>query len=332
MFESLGGNIDQIETAYDIETSDFRSMFESNRTLLFQQHKDAPLIFKSKQHEQLEDHPLRSEYLSHLNRKYKGYPAGVEHNKTSILPLIHGTDESIAWKIARGGFGIVSSVDPGIFGRGIYFTSVSSYAMLYAKYSANPSLVIALVNPGNSYPVTEDPDHQKRSLKGKACQVGYQSHYSVVSGGVPTKQVTLTSKDEMVVFEKAQALPKYIIVLKKYQPTRGRQEEDKEEDGDNEEKETKDENEEDAQNGVPIDGKDEVIEQLRKENEELKKKNEQLEKLIKVGGGSGNEVCFFGFSFLFFLLSLNCLFLTTISCWSIFLVVCVIDCSEVEHR
>ena len=75
-------------------------------------------------------------------------------------------------------------------------------------------VVIALVNPGNFYPTTESPKDTERGFMGKKCKGGYQSHYTVVGDGkYPSSIVTDTAHDELVVFQDAQALPKYIVRL-----------------------------------------------------------------------------------------------------------------------
>ena len=130
--------------------------------------------------------------------------------------MVHGTTEGIAWKIAQSGFGTTGTRDAGFYGAGIYFTSRVSYARQYCDMAPDHevTMVIALVNPGNFYPTTEHPN-TKGGFMGKKCKGGYQSHYTVVGDGIyPSTTVTDTSHDELVVFQDAQALPKYIVILR----------------------------------------------------------------------------------------------------------------------
>jgi len=82
-------------------------------------------------------------------------------------------------------------------------------------------LILAVVIPGNIYPVTEDHEGLD-SLKGKPCKgVGYQSHYTNVHStfGPPNfgrvcNPPTEDCYDELVVFQDAQTLPLFIIEYK----------------------------------------------------------------------------------------------------------------------
>lgn len=226
----LGGNPSKIGSAFDLEDPGFRGMFESHRGFLYQQHHLSPDLFKKKDHDKMEDAALRSEYLNRLNGRCQGFSAlnlqgkpfegTSEDEKTQVVPMAHGTREAVGWKIAQSGFGIVSSLDVGWYGQGIYFTSDINYAQEYAEKSTQDCsklhrvkvLLIALANPGNSFPVTEDPSGPG-GFRGKNCRTGYQSHYSVVNTlGFPSRQANQSgTKDELVVFELAQALPKYLI-------------------------------------------------------------------------------------------------------------------------
>jgi len=142
----------------------------------------------------------------------------------------HGTSESVALKIIRGGFGNASATDNGFFGRGIYFTSSMEYAADYAVYTGGSDrfvLVLALVSPGNSLPVTESPEGDStKNYYGKAGEKGYQSHYTTVKyqgwesktpvnkDSIPTWNDDLAKGkivDELVLFEGAQVLPLFLV-------------------------------------------------------------------------------------------------------------------------
>jgi len=111
---------------------------------------------------------------------------------------------------------------------GIYFTSYLAYAHWYAKEDSDGlrPIIIALTIPGNMFPVVERADDKKQSFMGKPCHTGYQSHDTVVhrkgkkkghvappsqlaSGQTAGEEVA----DELVVFESAQALVKYVIYV-----------------------------------------------------------------------------------------------------------------------
>ena len=84
--------------------------------------------------------------------------------------------------------------------------------------------MIALVIPGNSYPITEVPHlpdgkSNPKGFLGKACQAGYQSHFTIVKGedisnAFPVETPDFdpaTVADELVVFETAQTLPLFVF-------------------------------------------------------------------------------------------------------------------------
>jgi len=141
--------------------------------------------------------------------------------------MFQGTSKSTASKIAQTGFSTVATLDDGFYARGIYFTSDIEYASYYSKLANKGKteiayLILAFVSPGHIYPVTESPK-DKHSLRGKAGVIspGYQSHYVCVGGpgslliGFPSPQGNKDFVDELVLFQDAQALPKYIIA---YEP------------------------------------------------------------------------------------------------------------------
>jgi len=227
LFRLLGGNFDEIGNVFDIEDSTMQHMFEGYRTTIHRQHHSSPLEFKRDHHRQRDGVELRERYLEHLEGNYAEYELqGSEEGKCRVLPVVHGTKEFVAWKIAHGGFGIVAGVDAGFYGQGIYFSSAVDYVKPYSHPTStdySSVLVISLVTPGNAFPVTEAPGSEG-SLLGSKCQLGYQSHYVVVTGdGKPALTVTPQSVNEVVVFQSAQVFPKFIVYLKgaTFRPSQG---------------------------------------------------------------------------------------------------------------
>jgi len=126
--------------------------------------------------------------------------------------VVQGTSEDAAFRIIKNGFGTVASLDDGWYGRGMYFTTHAGYAAAYARPSPHGKVfVIALVIPGNAFPVVESPE-DAGSLHGQACTKGYQSHYlQVRADGMPVSQSSDTAADELVVFEGWQTLPLFLV-------------------------------------------------------------------------------------------------------------------------
>ena len=141
--------------------------------------------------------------------------------------MIQGISENAGHRIAKNGFGTVATLDPGWYGQGIYFTSRMAYASRYARPARDGSLLfmVSVVIPGNVLPITETPYTKPPLVNpagylGKPCKAGYQSHYTVVdssvhSFGLPTEGTsTVTSFDELVVFEPTRCLPLFLVYAK----------------------------------------------------------------------------------------------------------------------
>lgn len=131
-----------------------------------------------------------------------------------ILPTVHGTGMSVAWKIAESGFVSLASLDAGYFGQGIYFTSSALYALPYARQKEDPAIVVSFVMPGNIYPVTENHKGEDTLMGAPIKQPGYNSHYAIT-----TQQGDICSKpqtpcfDELVIEQEAQIVPAFIFKL-----------------------------------------------------------------------------------------------------------------------
>ena len=81
--------------------------------------------------------------------------------------MAHGTSREAAFSIVGGGFGTVCAVDAGWYGQGIYFTvrnlrclwyqscaqNSLTYACNYDTTKGEKTVVLALVTPGNVFPV-----------------------------------------------------------------------------------------------------------------------------------------------------------------------------------
>jgi len=165
-----------------------------------------------------EDHKESREWL--LERFHKQAQRFQWNSKTteltpSVFGMCHGTSLDVVWNICQNGFTTVSTIDQGWYGKGVYFTSSKEYAYAYSK-SSPKVMILALVIPGNIYPVIEHPQKDE-SYMGAACRSGYQAHGTIVSGstkefGYPiNKGWTEKKYDELVVFQDAQAIPKYVI-------------------------------------------------------------------------------------------------------------------------
>jgi len=135
-----------------------------------------------------------------------------------IIPVVHGTDEPIAWKIATSGFASLSILDSGYYGKGIYFSTSAQYTLPYFGTKRSPVILICLAVPGNPYPVIEPPSAEI-NWSGKHMAGGHQSHYVVTTKkGLPfTEQDYVEKKekvyDELVLQQDAQVVPIFLLKI-----------------------------------------------------------------------------------------------------------------------
>jgi len=193
---------------------------------LIEKFRSSPQLFKKETWKNKQDVQDRQWVHDQYTKSTQIFEDWSEDKEVPIIPMFHGTTKATGLKIAQTGFSTVATLDDGFYARGIYFTSDFDYASYYSSLSGkgkNPCIVVAFVSPGNAYPVLESPVHPN-TLKGKAGVInpGYQSHFVCVWGTKSNKQVgwpcppgTKKFTDELVLFQDAQALPKYIITVEK---------------------------------------------------------------------------------------------------------------------
>ena len=150
-----------------------------------------------------------------------------EIHKTRVLPLWHGFDnEAKGRSICQIGFVIPGKTDQGgqftdigFFGSGIYFSTSAKYAVnVYSKQSGH--VLLAWVSMTEPYPVVWN-EYQK--LSGKGSYQFYNAHYIPVASRnpsdpfepnyYPAKPSEQAMCDEVVVFQKMQALPRFWVEL-----------------------------------------------------------------------------------------------------------------------
>jgi len=132
-----------------------------------------------------------------------------------VIPAAHGTGLSIAKAISKTGFAALSSLDSGFFGKGIYFSTSSKYALPYATLQPDPVIIISYIVPGNIYPTSEQ--HKgPNSLAGKPLKTpGYNSHYVLTrtDGFALSNPTESPFYDEIVLPEECQVVPAFIVIL-----------------------------------------------------------------------------------------------------------------------
>jgi len=172
-----GGSLDDVEEAFALHNPNSLKMFDGFRANLYAKEITAPCLFKRDHWRQKENANVRADFVA----EHEKHLAKFDWNTTEQLKvslMVQGTTTEAGWSIARGGFGVVSSIgDYGWFGRGIYTTSHLKYASKYAETKAGdiktPALLICVIIPGNILPVVEV------TYYGKPVANGYQSHFTI---------------------------------------------------------------------------------------------------------------------------------------------------------
>jgi len=185
--------------------------------------KTNPSQFFSKSWKNFPDVELRQEIINHFNKKLSEWKwnENLTLECSPVLPVVHGTELTIAWKIAEEGFAALSTLDKGYFGKGIYFSTSAKYVTQYllSYYMKRPTILICLIIPGNVYPVTESPNSEK-SIMGHSLISGYQSHYAVTTNeGFPFTKKDYEQEepkyDEVVIGQESQVVPIFLLEMRK---------------------------------------------------------------------------------------------------------------------
>lgn len=134
-----------------------------------------------------------------------------------IVAMWHGTKPAILGSIFRTGFANLASTDPGFYGKGIYSTWEAEYA--HRVYSQG-ALLVNFVACFSAYPVI-DGDLSK--LAAGANYQNYDGHFIPVKPQDPHNPQEVNyypcaaheqaTYHELVVFESAQCLPRYLVEL-----------------------------------------------------------------------------------------------------------------------
>jgi len=133
--------------------------FQNLRKLYSSQLTETPDKFYSQKWKDNDDTGMRSRTM----KKFMELTHHWEWNRDlkiqdiPILAMVHGTDKAIADNISNQGFASLSDLDAGYYGNGIYFTSSARCTIPYLARKKNPVIIVALVIPGNPYPVIEHP-------------------------------------------------------------------------------------------------------------------------------------------------------------------------------
>ncbi len=145
-----------------------------------------------------------------------------DYPSVSLLPMWHGTKTAIVDSIFRSGYASLATTDNGFFGKGIYGAHEAEYSSrVYAKEGG--ALILNWTACFSAYPVI---DGDMKKLEGKDSYSNYDAHFVPVAPRnpdnpnedtyYPTKPNEPHQYTELVVFQSAACLPRYLVQL---QPT-----------------------------------------------------------------------------------------------------------------
>jgi len=204
---------------YAIHNAGLKSIFEQTRMKLERRLQYESSLFGKKTWNNEEE--WRSWVLDKLRNKVEEFSHNQDR-KVKTLPVLQGLrNPEVAWKIAQTGMAILSQLDDGYYGNGMYFTSSAEYAVdLYTSPSPQQeyrTLIICWILLGNVYPCIEAPSKDSpNSFYGKPVKVPHDAHYVVVEkSGMPCPPFKEPNFDEYVVKEEGQVLPVFVLYVKK---------------------------------------------------------------------------------------------------------------------
>ncbi len=162
-----------------------------------------------------------------LTRPFSPLSIQVEEEKktlssSKVLPLWYGTSSKKAQSISSSGF--TNCEKDGYFGNGMYFTDSAHYASMNNK----GFLLLSWVSMREPFPVVSDTIPPRlcadiMALKGKEAYQYYDTHFIPVASCLPASADTIDyfpctpnqkpDCHQIVVFQKSQALPSFIIEL-----------------------------------------------------------------------------------------------------------------------
>ena len=140
-----------------------------------------------------------------------------DYPNVKLLPLWHGTSPEVIISILKTGYANLATTDDGYFGKGLYSALEAEYA--HRVYSKG-TLVLNWVSMFSNYPVIHG---DMNKLMGKGNYQNYDAHFvpvippnpNITDGVVyhPCKPDQQPHYTEVLVFESAQCLPRYLVQL-----------------------------------------------------------------------------------------------------------------------
>jgi hypothetical protein len=206
-----------------IHNSQMARLFEGRVDLLQKRHGNPAFIPKWDKESQTTDQLSQRKDVIELVKTMSKPHTHKNTPNVSLLPLWHGTKKEILESIFTTGYANLATTDSGFFGKGLYNAGEAEYS--YRVY-AQGALIINWVAVYSVFP-TIHGDMDK--LKGKGNYQNYDGHFVPVYPKNPNNPheavyypCTPQQKHvytELVVFDPAQVLPRYLITLQPALPS-----------------------------------------------------------------------------------------------------------------
>jgi TPR repeat protein len=199
--------------------------FANNLGLLNKRHDNLAFIAKWRQqgHEpaDVQDHRQATHDLLFTKKMVESHHRDPNAPHVMLLPLWHTTNETILDSLFTTGFANLATVDSGYFGKGLYSAGEAAYSYgVYGKMYQRSALLMNWVAAYSVYPVI---DGDKPKLQGQGNYGNHDAHFIPVVPRDPNNPDEVDflpcipkqphKYTEMVVFEKAQCIPRYWVEL-----------------------------------------------------------------------------------------------------------------------
>ena len=214
-----GYEVASVEVIYN---PDLNRQFAIQMKLL--QQRDKNKVFAPKWGEEMEDAHLKTwrkkvhTLFEEMAKPYvdEDYPA------VKLVPMWHGTRDSILDSLFRTGYANLAKTDPGFYGKGVYSAYEADYS--YRVYGKG-ALIMNWCAVFSAYPVIGDDMDRLKLYEGKANYSNYDAHFIPVvpksphnpneKDYIPTQPNQRHTYTELVVFQSAACLPRYLVKLQK---------------------------------------------------------------------------------------------------------------------
>jgi len=210
---SLGGKLEDVDTAFVINNPKLRISLENAINLLEGKLGDTRSLFqkddwKTEGGEETDKKRKNLALLGDFASSFDG-PSWNDGSRPPVIPLIQKMPKQLALLVAQHGFGILPVPDSGKYGNGIYFSNAlghvnASYSYSHLVHHLNwgskveDAYLISLVLPGTPFPLVDRFDHERTGIP---CRPGYQSHFVTT-----TNEKNGFESGELVIFDLSQAL------------------------------------------------------------------------------------------------------------------------------